>query len=343
MMKMEVKKGLIAVYSPMYKYKGETKQMTKRELGRQKMSNKLKNVICIIVVVLAISIIPVLNSPSNNAKAAIKLNTTRVEIQIGKSKVIKINDSKKKVTWKSANKKIATVSKKGTVTGVSYGEVAIEAKVDGKSYYCKVVVRGPHLSYSDVSVYLGEDIRLALQDNNEVKGTWTSSNPSVAVIEYITDLDSGAQYADIKIKKVGTTTITVKVGKLNLKCKIKVIKKDNDLKNASKQIRKLAKKYDLIINTPHQIEFPGYDYSTWVALYDDSIGFVIPSYGTGDETFVPLMKEFIDIVMPESGDKIYNWLFDDMLSSRQLVLEDKTVYIFEYGAERFVEITNKVW
>lgn len=303
------------------------------------MSNKSRNLFCIIVVILAISIIP---AELVVAKTGIKLNKSSMELEIGKSKTLKINNPKKKVTWKSANKKIATVSEKGIVTAVANGEVAIKAIVDGNTYECKVIVRGPKLSYSDVSVYLGKDMRLYLLENNNVKGKWTSSNPSVAAVDYVGDLDGGSQYASIAIKKVGTTTITVKVGKLKLKCKIKVIKKNNDLKNASKQIRKLAKKYDLIMDSPNQVEFPGY-YSTWIALYDDSIGFVIPSSGTGEETYLPFYKEFIEIVMPENGDKIYNWLFEDILSSRQLVLEDKTINIFEYGLYRFVEITNFIW
>ena len=50
-------------------------------------------------------------------------------------------------------------------------------------------------------------MRLYLLENNNVKGKWTSSNPSVATVDYVGDLDGGSQYASIAIKKVGTTTV----------------------------------------------------------------------------------------------------------------------------------------
>lgn len=327
------------------------------------MSNKLKKISCIIVVVLGLSIIPVefamaketpyivnrmasnttLTSAAKKANAGIKLNIKELKLEIGKSKTLKVNNTKKKVTWKSTNPKIATVSKKGTVKAVTNGNVVIKAMVDGKTYECFVIVNGPKLSYNDICVYVDEDIRLTLSENNEVKGKWTISDSSVASIDYVGDLQSGSQYVDIDVKKVGTTTLNVKVGKINLTCNIKVIKKNNDLKKAAKKIRNLAKSYNLIMDSENQVEFSTEYHCPWVALYDDYVGFVIPSYGTGEEEYLPILKEFIGTAMPENGEKLYNWLIEDTLTTRQIVLEDKTVEVFEDTFYRVLTISNRVW
>lgn len=58
----------------------------------------------------------------------------------GKSVRLKITGTKKKVTWSSSNKKIATVSSSGKVKAKSEGTATIRAKVGKKSYKCKVTV-----------------------------------------------------------------------------------------------------------------------------------------------------------------------------------------------------------
>lgn len=325
------------------------------------MSNKLKKISCIIILALGLSIIPVefasaketpyiinrmtsnttLTSATKKANTGIKLNTKELVLEIGKSKTLKVNNTKKKVTWKSTNPKIATVSKKGTVKGVTNGSVVIKAIVDGKTYECFVKVKGPNLSYSEVCVYVGEESRISLKDSNGEKVKWTISDSSVAAIDYVGD--HGARYVDIEVKKVGTTTLNVKVGNINLTCNIKVIKKNNDLKKAAKKIRNLAKDYNLIIDSENQVEFYRESHCPWVALYDDYIGFVIPSYGTGEEDYLPILKEFIETTMPENGEKLYNWLIEDTLTTRQMVLEDKTVEVFEDRFYRVLTISNRAW
>lgn len=287
---------------------------------------------------------PSLLNPNNG----IKLNNTRVELNTGKSYALKINNPKKKVIWTSDDPKIAKVSSNGVVTGVSNGTTAIRAKVDGYEYGCFVLVTGPNLSYKEISIYEGADSRLYLHNNNSVKGKWSIDNKSVANIDYIGTLDNGSQYIDIKAKKVGTTKLTVEVGNITLTCDIKIIKKNNDLKIAGDKIRKSAEEYGLMVKSSNHIEYypeyhPDYDYASWITLYDDFVGFIIPSSGTGNEAYLGILKEFICTVMPENGEQLFDWLTEDILTSRNLVLENKTVKIHEWGRNRFLEITNKVW
>lgn len=75
-------------------------------------------------------------SPSEaQAAAKPKLSSTSKEVVKGQTFTLKVkNASGKKVTWKSSNKKVATVSKKGAVTAKKAGTATITAKV-GSSLY----------------------------------------------------------------------------------------------------------------------------------------------------------------------------------------------------------------
>ena len=66
-----------------------------------------------------------------------------------------LKGAKGKVVWKSSNKKIATVSKKGVVTGKKLGKCTITARNAGKTYKCKVRVvrRKPNFDATIVDVH----------------------------------------------------------------------------------------------------------------------------------------------------------------------------------------------
>ncbi len=81
------------------------------------------------------------------AKRKVKLNKKSVTIRVGKRVKLKVKNKKKsaKVTWKSKNKKIASVNKKGNVTGKKVGKTKIVCLVkQGKKktkLTCKVTVK----------------------------------------------------------------------------------------------------------------------------------------------------------------------------------------------------------
>ncbi|MCM1159896.1 MAG: Ig-like domain-containing protein [Roseburia sp.] len=74
------------------------------------------------------------------AEAKAKLNKKSITLDAGKSTKLKLTGTKKKVTWSSSNKKIATVSFSGKVKAKSEGTVTIRAKAGKNTYKCKVTV-----------------------------------------------------------------------------------------------------------------------------------------------------------------------------------------------------------
>lgn len=97
--------------------------------------------------VLAAALITGGASAAGYVKAAAKpkLNKTKVSIKKGKTVKLKLKNNKKKVTWKTSNKKIATVSKKGVVKGIKKGKAVITASIKvtkkkTRKFKCKVTV-----------------------------------------------------------------------------------------------------------------------------------------------------------------------------------------------------------
>ena len=99
------------------------------------------------LLLVAVMVVGLLAVPGGNVQAAMKkkvqLNKKTVTLEVGKKVTLKLKNApkKKKITWSSNNKKIATVSKKGVVTAKKAGKANITAKVNGKKYVCKVTVK----------------------------------------------------------------------------------------------------------------------------------------------------------------------------------------------------------
>lgn len=74
------------------------------------------------------------------ASAAAKLNKTEVTIEIGERKKVKVKGTTKTVKWKSSDKSIATVTKRGNIDAKAKGECIVTATVGKKKLKCKVTV-----------------------------------------------------------------------------------------------------------------------------------------------------------------------------------------------------------
>ena len=74
----------------------------------------------------------------------IKLSKSKVTLKVGKTYRLKVSvdeGSVDKITYKSSNKKIATVSSKGTIKAKKAGKVTITVKSGDKTKKCKVIVK----------------------------------------------------------------------------------------------------------------------------------------------------------------------------------------------------------
>lgn len=104
------------------------------------MKMKTKKIISLFLC-LALVLCPVLSEKRMMAKSKIYLNRKKVTVTVRKTVKLKIKGTKKKVTWKSLKRKIATVSQKGVVKGCHAGKTSITAKVAGKKFVCRVTVK----------------------------------------------------------------------------------------------------------------------------------------------------------------------------------------------------------
>lgn len=104
-----------------------------------KLKKRIRRMLSIcIMLVLCVQIL----APTSNVFAStVKLNKTKLTLNVGETATLKLTGTKKTVTWSSSKKSVATVSKKGKVSAKKEGTATITAKVSGKKYTCKVTVK----------------------------------------------------------------------------------------------------------------------------------------------------------------------------------------------------------
>ncbi|WP_347036508.1 Ig-like domain-containing protein [Blautia obeum] len=96
----------------------------------------------------------------------LKLNSSRITLNPGKSYTLKVNGTKLAPAWKSSNSKIAAVNKKGRITAKKAGTAKITATLGGKKFVCTVTVKKASASsnktvqnYTKVKNYLNKNGR----------------------------------------------------------------------------------------------------------------------------------------------------------------------------------------
>lgn len=163
--------------------------------------------------------------PMNAEAASVKISKKSVAIYSGDSvSLIMTGTGSKKVTWKTSNKKVATISsssgKSVKVTGKAKGTATIQAKVGSKTYSCKVTVKSNtlKLNQSELTLVVGNTYKLqATTTANSI--TWSTSNKNVAMLN-----KTNGKTVTVIARKEGTATITCKVNGKSVTCKVTVIK-----------------------------------------------------------------------------------------------------------------------
>lgn len=115
--------------------------------------------LCMVLFVAGVFTLPAQFAPSEiHAASKIKISKTKATMTVGKTMQLKIKGTKKKVTWSSNKKSVATVSKKGKVTARKVGTATITAKVGKKKFKCKVTVKKPVPTYYAGMYRIGTDM-----------------------------------------------------------------------------------------------------------------------------------------------------------------------------------------
>lgn len=136
--------------------------------------------------------------------------------------VVTPSNSQEKVTYKSSNTKIATVSSTGVITAKKVGKVTITVQSGKqKATVTLTVKKAPALKAiknvpTKKTITKGKTYTLKPQlypSGAIAKITYTTSNKSVATVD---------SKGKITAKKKGTAVITVKAGKFTAKCKVTV-------------------------------------------------------------------------------------------------------------------------
>lgn len=108
------------------------------------------------------------------------LNRNQIDLVEGGKFKLSLSGIKKGVTFKSDNKEIVLVSKKGVIKAKQVGEVTVTAKYEGKEYKCEVRVVNKGLSSNQLFMNKGEEF--ILQFNGAKVKKVESSNQNVAKI-----------------------------------------------------------------------------------------------------------------------------------------------------------------
>lgn len=154
--------------------------------------NKLFAVIGMAMVLVLGSLATVPQTVMTAEAATVKLNKTSATINVGKSVQLKMKGTKSKVTWKSANTKIAKVSSTGKVTGIGVGHTTITAKVGKKNYKCTVTV---NFSATDAK----KGISVTYEASNKQVVAHVKNNN-----QYPISMDTTMVYYDAGKKMIGT-------------------------------------------------------------------------------------------------------------------------------------------
>lgn len=203
-------------------------------MTRKKMKRIVAMILVLAIVYTGIDCTTFRSEAATQKTKSITLNAKSKSLTVGKTYQLKVKQVKpskasKSVTWKSSNKKIATVSKKGKVTAKKPGTVKITATSKSNKKVkavCKIKVyakvKKVSLNRTEANIKVGENLALkaTVQPSTAMRNvTWKTSDKSIATVN-----SKGC----VTGKKVGSVTITA-ISKSNKKkvAECKIIVSDN--------------------------------------------------------------------------------------------------------------------
>ncbi|MDO4167302.1 MAG: metallophosphoesterase [Eubacteriales bacterium] len=174
-----------------------------------------------------------------DAKGAISLSTQKKTMYVGNSlKLILKNAENADVVWRSSDTNVVSIDDYDENTAVllakKKGNATVKAKLDGKTYKCKITVKKQSFSATSLIVDRGEIETLAFRGKKsgtkskvvkwskisskaktDKKVYWAVKNPSVISVSR-----KNNSTVKIKVKKAGSTVIRAKYKGKEYQCKI---------------------------------------------------------------------------------------------------------------------------
>lgn len=128
------------------------------------------------------------------------LNISKKTIYAGNSFNLKVvKGLNGKATFKSSNKKVATVNSKGKITGRKKGTCTIIIRTNGVTLKRRITVINPRLNKMSIKLVQGKTFKLKVYGGNG-KVKYSSNNKRIATV---------SKYGNIKAKYAGSCKITV--------------------------------------------------------------------------------------------------------------------------------------
>lgn len=265
-----------------------------------------------------------------------KISSSKITLSVGETSKLKVNGTDQKITWKSSNKKIATVDKNGKVTGKKAGSVKITATVLNKKYSCTVTVKAKQCKLNAKELDLQVD-QLGFLELQGAKGnvTWKSSNPSIVKVS------NGVVLA----VKNGKAKITATYQKKKYTCNVTVKKKFSEKEAFKNLVITKTEQEDAIIFKLKNNYIHGMSIDLDVLFYDNN-GYVIDKVSdycgclhVGDETIFVIWKPW-DYDYVDDSEKILDYAYYEckwVTSDASYYLKNNSIsYNYNYGNNNLI-------
>lgn len=151
-------------------------------------------------------------------KRQIKINPAKTTIEKDQHIFLQLLNKKdeEQAVWTTSNDKVVIVAQSGEIAGVKPGKATITAQVGKQKAKAEITVKAKPLSLSETKIEMdeGSDEALSINNYENQKVKWTSSDESIATVE------NGIIHA----KKEGKVTITATIDKKDYTCDVTVHK-----------------------------------------------------------------------------------------------------------------------
>lgn len=326
---------------------------------------RIHKIACAIIMALLFIITtyatPIQNTVAISSAATITISSKVATLEQGSTKTLKIDGTKRTVTWSTSKKSVATVSSTGKVTAKAIGDATITASVSGRKLTCKITVKEPIIiSHTSYTLSIGKTKTLKISGTTK-SCSWTSNKNSVATV---------SSKGKITAMSTGKATITATVDGKKLTCIVKVREGNPYLSKVpfeAKEVKfgnsSIVVPADWYVETDESYEDMSFAFLAQDDTYGEpNISFTVVDTGAPAPGYEDAKKEFINYFTEDDLRSAYTEIYKDIevninnFSQSDYVASFgdvfKTEYLIEFGGtsikeeiyafyidEKYVEVT----